>query len=72
MLRGVQEQFSMDRQGRSYGQTLARSMVVLIGNRVQLLWAATRQVRALWQLLSSQAIRVFVAAYLPWAEAVQK
>ncbi len=72
MLRGVQVQFSIYRRVRSYGQSPARSIVVLIGNRVQLLLAVTRQVLAFWLILSTQAIHVFVAAYLPWAEGGQK
>ena len=72
MLRGIQEQLSINRQGRSYSQPLARSIVDLVRNRVQLLLAVARQVCALGQVLANQANHVFIAAPFPQAVRVAK
>lgn len=72
MLRGIQEQLSINRQGRSYSQPLTRSIVDLVRNRVQLFLAVARQVCALGQVLANQAIHVFIAAPLPRAVRVTK
>ena len=66
MLRGIQEQLSINRQERSYSQPLARSIVDLVRNRVQLLFCAFGQV------LANQSIHVFIAAPLPRAVRVAK
>ena len=42
LLRGVQEQLPVDRQGRSYSQPLARAVVDFIGDGIQLLLAVVR------------------------------
>ena len=67
MLRGIQEQLSVDRQRRSYALALPGSVVDFIGNRIQLLLAVARQVGALGKVLANRAVHVLVGAPLPGA-----
>ena len=72
MFRGVQEQLPVNRQGGSYSQAFARSVVDFIGNGIQLLLAVDRQVCALGQILTNQPFVVLVAASLPGAVRIAK
>ena len=70
MLRAVKQEFSIDRQRRSYAQALSGPVVDLIGNSVELLLAVAREIRALGQVLAHQAVGVLVGAKLPRAVGV--
>lgn len=72
LLRGVQEQLQVDRQGRSYSQPLARAVVDFVGDGVQLFLAVVRQIGAFGQVLANQTICVLIAATLPWAVRIAK
>lgn len=47
--------------------SLSGSVVVFIVNRIEMLMAVARQVRALWQVQPHQSIHVIVEALLPRA-----
>ena len=70
MLGAVEQEFSIDRQRRSYAQALSGPVVDLIGNSVELLLAVAREIRALGQVLAHQAVGVLVGATLPRAVGV--
>lgn len=72
LLRGVQEQLPVDRQGGSYSQSLARAVVNFIGDGVQLFLAVVRQIGAFGQVLANQTVRVLIAATLPWTVRIAK
>lgn len=67
-----EQQLPVHRQRRSHPQALARAVVDLIGNGIELLLAVAAQVRALGQVLAHQAIDVLVGAPLPGAVRVAK
>lgn len=58
MLDAIAKQFGVCRQWGSYPRSLARAVVDLISNRVEMLLAVSAQVRALWHVLAQQAIHV--------------
>lgn len=60
VLRGIQQQFRVDRQRRSYAQALSGAVVDFIGNGIELLLAVARQVSALGEVLPYQTVHVFV------------
>ena len=72
VVRAVQEEFPINRQGRSYYQPLARTVVDFVGNGIELLLAIDRQVCALWQVLAHQPDHVLIGATLPGAMRVAK
>lgn len=61
------QQLAVHGQGRSHPQALARSVVDLVGNGIELLLAVAAQIRALGQVLAHQAVDVLVGAPLPGA-----
>ena len=67
VLRAVHEQFAVDRQWRSYPQSLSGAVVDFISNRIELLLAVDAQIRPLGQVLAHQAIHVLVGTPLPGA-----
>lgn len=67
MLRGVEQEFSIDRQRGSYAQTFARPVVDLIGNGVKLIPTVAREVGPSGQVLTHKSVGVLVGAALPWA-----
>ena len=60
-------QLGHDLDGALETEALTRSDVQLVGNRIQLLLAAHRQIRALGQVLADQSVDVLIAAALPGA-----
>jgi hypothetical protein len=67
MLLAVAQQFCVHRHWRSYPQTLARPVVDLVSDGIQLCLAVNRQVCSFWQVLANQPIHVLVGASLPRA-----
>ena len=72
VLRGVQQQFCVDYQRGSYAQALPWPVVDFICIRIKLLLAVARQVGALGDVLTHQAVHVLAGAPLPRAVRVTK